>query len=228
MAERIGSPASHAGAKAEPKASNFDAPNFDAPIKIAPEDGVPIKISQAPNIDATDFGAPQFDLRDLLVRRGATKTYTVNTIHVIEDVFTAAERELLRWLWEKGLPVPAKPIRLVTGPNGEGARRLAGQAGLIYNTFKNLTRALATKFALDIVKPERNLPMVYAVYDCPAILERQREAGFTGAVRKNGGGRELVNAQAQPACRRPDLTVEELEKIIGSVKFGAPISNTSL
>jgi hypothetical protein len=225
MAERIGPSASQVGVKTEPEA-NFDAPNFDAPKKVAPENVAPMKVNQAPNINAPDFGAPKFDLRDLFVRRSATKTYTVNAIHVIEDVFTAAERDLLRWLWEKGVPVPAKPIRLVAGPNGEGARRLAGQAGLIYNTFKNLTRALATKFALDIVKPERNLPMVYAVYDCPAILERQRQAGFTGAVRKNGGGRELVNAQAQPARRRPDLTVEQLENIIGSVKFGAPISGT--
>jgi hypothetical protein len=179
-------------------------------------------ISSAPNFDAPNFTEPAFDLRDLLIRRTATKSYAVHSVSRIEDVFTSAERDLLRWLWERGRPVPMTPrLRLVTGPNGEGARRLAVQAGLIYNTFKNLTHALSTKFALDIVKPERNLPTIYAVYHYSAILERQRQAGFTGAVHKNGGGRELVNAQAQPALRRPDLTVEELERIIGAPKSGA-------
>ena len=101
---------------------------------------------------------------------------------------------------------------------------MATQAGLIYNTFKNLTRALSTKFAVDIVKPERNLPTIYAIYHYSSILERQRLAGFTGAVHKNGGGRELVNTEAQPAPRRPDLSVEELEEIIGAPKIGAPKS----
>jgi hypothetical protein len=114
----------------------------------------------------------------------------------------------------------------VTGSNGEGARRLATQAGLIYNTFKNLTRALSTKFALDIVKPERNLPTIYAIYHYSSILERQRLAGFTGAVHKNGGGRELVNTNAQPAPRRPDFSVNQLEQIIGAHKSGAPKSGS--
>ncbi len=194
-------------------AYNNDAPNFSAPETSAQES------------DEEDFGAPEFDLSDLLVRRSGTKTYIVRAVSRIEDVFTSAERDLLRWLWEKGRPLPVTPaIRLVTGPNGEGARRMATQAGLIYNTFKNLTRALSTKFALDIVKPERNLPAVYAVYHYSAILERQRQAGFTGVVHKNGGGRDLVNAESQPALRRPDLTVKELEQILGAQKIGAPNS----
>jgi hypothetical protein len=49
-------------------------------------------------------------------------------------------------------------------------------------------------------------------------------AGFTGAVHKDGGGRELVNTKAQPAPRRPDLTVDELEQIISAHKSGAPKS----
>ena len=171
------------------------------------------------------IGAPEFNLRDLLTRRTPTKTYTVHPVSRIEDVFTSAERDLLRWLWEKGRPVPMTPrIRLVTGSNGEGARRLAAQAGVIYNTFKNLTRSLATKFALDIVKPEKNLPAIYAVYHYSAILERQRQAGFTGTVHKNGGGRELVNAQGQPAPSRPDLTVDDLEEFLSALKSGAPTS----
>ena len=194
-------------------AYNNDAPKFSAPEADAQES------------DEADFGAPDFDLSDLLVRRSGAKTYTIRAVSRIEDVFTSAERDLLRWLWERGRPIPVTPmIRLVTGPNGEGARRLAVQAGLIYNTFKNLSRALSTKLALDIVKPERNLPAVYAVYHYSAILERQRQAGFTGAIHKNGGGRDLVNAEAQPAGRRPDLTVKELEQILGAQKFGAPNS----
>lgn len=146
-----------------------------------------------------------------VIRQSGKKTYTVHPVSRIEDAFTPAERDLLRWLWEQGKPVPGTPlIRLVAGPNGEGARRLAAQANLIYNTFKNLIRALSTKFALDIVKGEKNLPAIYAVYQYSAILERQRRAGFTGTVHKSGGGRELVNAEAQPALRRPDLTLEEL------------------
>ncbi len=177
----------------------------------------------APKFGAPHFDAPEFNLRQLLVRRSGTKSYVVHPVSRIEDVFTSAERELLRWLWEKGRPVPTTPrIRLVTGPNGEGARRLAVQAGLIYNTFKNLTRTLSAKFAVDIVKPERNLPTVYAIYHYSSILERQRLAGFTGAVHKNGGGRDLVNAKAEPAPRRPDSTMEELELILGAPKFSAP------
>jgi hypothetical protein len=88
------------------------------------------------------------------------------------------------------------------------------------------TRALSTKFALDIVKPERNLPTIYALYHYSSILERQRLAGFTGTVHKNGGGRELVNTKAQPAPRRPDLTVDELGQIIGAHKSSAPKSGT--
>jgi len=115
-------------------------------------------------IEALNFGAPvfeepEFNLRDLLVRRTRTKSYVVHPISRIEDVFTSAERDLLRWLWDRGRPVPnTQRIRLVTGPHGEGARRLATQAGLIYNTFKNLTRALSTKLELDIVKPDAILP----------------------------------------------------------------------
>ncbi|MBV9154638.1 MAG: hypothetical protein JO097_00115 [Acidobacteriaceae bacterium] len=183
--------------------------------------------SGAPNFDEPGFTEPEFDLRDLLIRHTRTKSYIVHPVSRIEDVFTSAERDLLKWLWERGRSVPTtQRIRLVTGANGEGARRLATQAGLIYNTFKNLTRALSTKFALGIVKPERNLPTIYAVYHYSSILERQRLAGFTGAVNKNGGGRELVNTKAQPAPRRPDLTVDELEKIIGTHKSGAPKSGS--
>ena len=99
---------------------------------------------------------------------------------------------------------------------------MAAQAGLIYNTFKNLTRALSTKLALDIVKPEKNLPTVYAVYDSAAILDRQRQAGLTGVIHKNGGARELLTAQGQPAVRRADLNVEQLTRNIGAPMFGAP------
>jgi len=175
--------------------------------------------NSALEISAPEIGEPEFNIRGLLIRHSGAKTYTVRPVSRMEDAFSSAERELLRWLWERGRPVPVSPrIRLVTGPNGEGARRLATQAGLIYNTFKNLTRALSAKFALDIVKPEKNLPTVYAVYEGSAILDRQRERDFTRVVHKNGGGRELVNAQAEPARRRPDLTVEQLEQIIKGTK----------
>ena len=158
----------------------------------------------------------------MLVRRRGSNTPTVHPVSRFEDAFTPAERDLLYWLWDKGMPVPlAQSLRLATGPNGEGARRMAAQAGLIYNTFKNLTRALSTKFALDIVKPEKNLPTIYAVYHFAAILERQRKAGFTGVLHKNGGGRPLVDARIQPAPRRRDLTVDELRKIISAPDFGA-------
>ncbi|MBV9505392.1 MAG: hypothetical protein JO323_10360 [Acidobacteriia bacterium] len=212
------------------------APRFGAPITSEPVIGdqppiAPEQIASAPDIGAANYGAPEFaeteerdfDLRDLLIRQTRTKSYVVHPVSRIEDVFTSAERDLLKWLWERGRVVPTTHrIRLLTGPNGEGARRLATQAGLIYNTFKNLTHALSTKFALDIVKPERNLPTIYALYHFSSILERQRSAGFTGAVHKNGGGRELVNTKAQPAPRRPDLTVDDLQGIIGALKSGAP------
>ncbi len=219
-------------------APNFDAPDLEASAPAPPAgagatpnrlSGILDKSGEASqdetNAGAPEFSAPKFDLRELLLRRTPTKTYTVHPVSRIEDVFTSAERDLLRWLWEKGRPLPVtQRIRLAMGPNGEGARRLAVQAGLIYNTFKNLTRSLATKFALDIVKPEKNLPAIYAIYHYSAILERQRQAGFTGAVHKNGGGRELVDAHAQPAPRRPDLTIAELESILGAPNFGAPNS----
>jgi hypothetical protein len=217
-------------------APKIDAPIITAPLERIPEAGVGSN-SGALNISALNIGGlnlgalttaapntsgpsdesePEFQLSSLLVRRSGAKTYIVHPISRLEDVFTSAERELLRWLWASGRVVPPAPkIRLVIGENGEGARRLATQAGLIYNTFKNLTRSLSTKFALDIVKPEKNLPAIYAIYHESAILERQCQAGYNGAVRKNGGGRDLVDAQVQPAQRRPDLTVKDLEAAIG-------------
>jgi len=162
-------------------------------------------------------------LSQVLIRRRTPNTPIIYPVSRIEDAFSPAERDLLRWLWEKGLPVPSiQTLRLATGPNGEGARRMATQAGLIYNTFKNLTRALSTKLALDIVKPEKNLPTIYAVYQASTILERQRKAGFTAVLHKNGGGRPLVDAQARPAPRRPDLTVDQLKKLISASNFSAP------
>lgn len=188
----------------------------DSPrTNIDPEPPFPSKFS-APNFDE------EFCLEDLLIRKTRSKSYVIHSIARIEDVFTSAERDLLKWMWERGRSVPNTQIRLLTGTNGEGARRLATQAGLIYNTFKNLTRSLATKLAIDIVKPERNLPTLYVVYHYSLILGRQRAAGFTGAVHKNGGGRELVNAKAQAAPRRSDLAVKDLEHIIGAPKFSAP------
>jgi hypothetical protein len=211
MAERMGLPALQDPAAAKPGAPNFGAPEIS---EHAHDSNL--------NIGSQNLGAPKIGAPEISARR-STKTYPVHSISRIEDVFTSAERSLLRWLWDKGRPAPATSrIRLVTGPHGEGARRLAAQAGLIYNTFKNLTRSLSNKFAIDIVKPEKNLPAVYAVYLHSAILERQRQAGFTGVVHKNGGARELVDAQARPAPRRADLTVKELEKIIGAPNFSAP------
>jgi hypothetical protein len=222
--------------------SNLAAPNFGAPDNSAvspsatkfgaypaapePPPSETAKTTApepaAANLDAPNLGAPDFDVRDLLVRPRTVKAYTVHPLTRIEDAFTAAERDLLGWLWEQGRAVPGRPeIRLVAGPNGEGARRLATQAGLIYNTFKNISRELATKLAVDIVKPEKNLPAIYAVYQPAAILDRQRQAGFTGVLHKNGGRRELVTVHEQPAPRRPDLTVAELQHIINAPKFGA-------
>jgi hypothetical protein len=195
------------------------APMFSSAKSTIINSGAPI--SGAPEFNRIAKELP-FGLSDLLIRRTTTKSYIVHPVSRIEDVMTSAERNLLRWLWEKGRSLANTPrIRLVTGPNGEGARRLATQAGLIYNTFKNLTHALSIKFALDIVKPEHNLPAIYAVYHYSSILERQRLAGFTGVVHKNGGARELVNSKAQPAPRRTDLTMAELDQLIGAPKFGA-------
>jgi hypothetical protein len=218
-----------------PFLSNIGAPITGAPCSSAPEiDGLRYdstaglvgapelcsSFNSALEISAPELGEPDFNVRGLLIRHSGAKSYTVRPVSRMEDAFSSAERELLRWLWERGRPVPVLPrIRLVTGPNGEGARRLATQAGLIYNTFKNLTRSLSAKFALDIVKPEKNLPTIYAVYEDSAILVRQRERDFTRVVHKNGGGRELVNAQSEPARRRPDLTVEQLEQIIKGTKI---------
>jgi hypothetical protein len=202
---------------AETSQNSQDSKYFSAPDKSAPQFGAQHSEREVTDDLPLDEATSTFDVRDLLVRRSSTKTYTVHPVSRIEDVFTSAERDLLRWLWERGKPVPLnQKLRLAVGPNGEGARRLATQAGLIYNTFKNLTRSLCTKLALDIVKPERNLPAVYAVYHYSAILERQRRAGYTGVVHKNGGGRELVTAGGQPASKRPDFTLNQLQQIITS------------
>lgn len=222
-------------------APNIGAPNISAPNIGAPNEGTADSVATvdaslnkdepnlsapnlgAPKIGAQYFSAPNFDLTDVIVRRGTPKSYPIRPITSIEDVLTSAERGLLLWLWERGRPIPGtSAIRIATGSNGEGSRRLATQAGLIYNTFKNLTRALSTKLALDIVKPEKNLPTVYAVYDSAAILDRQRQAGLTGVIHKNGGARELLTAQGQPAVRRADLNVEQLARNIGAPMFGAP------
>jgi hypothetical protein len=217
IAERIGG----APKIPEPSSSreNNDALNVSAPenSSVAPKPPAFSSVGPepaAPDVGALNLDAPNFNLRALIGRPGK-KAYTVHPISRIEDILSPAERDLLRWLWEKGTPMLASErIRVVIGSNGEGARRLATQAGLIYNTFKNLTRALSTKFALDIVKPDKNRPTVYAIYDHAAILERQRQAGFSAVVHKNGGGRELIDSQTHPAPRRPDLTVDELEEII--------------
>jgi hypothetical protein len=212
----IGNPPSNIGA---PQSNDQ---NLVAPEQIAAQPRENIEELGAPEIAANPFGAPHFDVRSL-IGRPAKRTYTVHPISRLEDAFSPAERELLRWLWDHGRPVsPMDRIRVVIGPNGEGSRRLAAQAGLIYNTFKNLTRALSTKFALDIVKPEKNGSTVYAIYDPPGILDRQRQAGFSGVLHKNGGGRELVDSQIQAATRRPDLTVDELEQIIRASSISAP------
>jgi hypothetical protein len=109
----------------------------------------------------------------------------------------------------RSVPVTAR-IRLVTGPNGEGARRLASQADLIYNTFKNLTRALSTKFALNIVKPERNLPAIYAVYD-DRIDPRTAEAGRIhrgGPQKRPGKGISERRSVAGTPAARPQRGAE--------------------
>ena len=213
-----------------------DAPNIGAPISTAPDDIEPnfsaLEFTKAATssdntgalyLGAPNFSAPEFDIEDLFVRRTASKTYTIHPVSRIEDVFTSSERDLIRWLWERGRQVPTTAkLRLATGANGEGARRLAAQAGLVYNTFKNLTRALSTKLAVDIVKPDRNLAAIYVIYHYSAILERQRLAGLSGVVHKNGGGRELVTATGHPAPGRPDLSPAQLKQIIGAPKFSTP------
>lgn len=229
MAEKLAVPGSPTHGAPQAGAPNVSDAKFGAPLNGAlPVPTVVATLSRAPepdytdtSIGAPDLSAPNFDVRDLIVRPSSVRTYAIRPISRIEDVFTSAERDLLRWLWEHGHPVPGcAEIRLVTGPNGEGARRLAAQASLIYNTFKNLTRALATKLALDIVKPERNLPTIYAIYDNHTILGRQRRAGYTGVVHKNGGGRELVTASAEPAPKRADLTIPQLQQMISARNFG--------
>src|SRR3954451_17293264 len=84
-----------------------------APTLSSPSDVSPNLVS-SPIGGARDFSAPKFDVRALLVRRTPSKTYVVHPVSRIEDVFTSAERDLLRWLWEKGRPIPTTPkIRLV-------------------------------------------------------------------------------------------------------------------
>jgi hypothetical protein len=191
----------------EPKS---DVPNFGEP-NFGTSDSVDSEIEP-------DSG---FDIESLIQRRTAKKTYTVQPASRVEVILSAGELTLLRWYWEKGTPVPNCPMaRLVTGANGEGSRRMAAQAGLVWNTFRNYTRALSTKYAIDIVKPDGNTPRLYIVWHFSAILERVRKAGLTGVVRKNGGGRELVDAQSRPAPPREDLTVVELRRIFAGKKSG--------
>jgi hypothetical protein len=183
---------------------NFGSPNFDSLASLDSE------------VSETDSG---FDIESLIQRRTGKKTYTVQPASRVEVILSAGELTLLRWYWEKGTPVPSCPMaRLVTGANGEGSRRMAAQAGLVWNTFRNYTRALSTKYAIDIVKPDGNIPRLYIVWHFSAILERVRKAGLTGVIRKNGGGRELVDAQSRPAPPREDLTVVDLRRLFGGKK----------
>jgi hypothetical protein len=99
---------------------------------------------------------------------------------------------------------------------------MAAQAGLVWNTFRNYTRALSTKFAIDIVRPAGNTPRLYVIWHYSAILERIRKAGFTGVVHKSGGGRELVDDESRPAQGRGDLSVQELKLMFGTAKSGTP------
>lgn len=241
MAERLNPSAEHPDSTLNfSGAPAFSALDLSAPKNSAPGEDFGLKADPTRDVDplqnqavesinpdtrheeTANCGAPTFDLRELLCRRTPTRTYTIHPVYRIEDALTSSERDLLRWLWEKGRPVPMTPqIRLVTG-TGEGARRLAAQAGCIYNTFKNITRSLACKLAIDIVKPEKNLPAVYVVYHYSMILGRQRRAGLTGAIHKNGGGRELVDSQTKPAPQRQDLTVRELEELLDALNVGAP------
>jgi len=144
-APKLGAPAfeSPPPAPVIPSAPSFSAPYIgtSAPPGV-PEPSVSIEhpstderpqdveldqIPNAPDIVAPNSGAPtfddseelEFDLRDLLIRRTRTKSYVVHPVSRIEDVFTPAERDLLKWLWERGRVVPiSQRIRLLAGPNG--------------------------------------------------------------------------------------------------------------
>ena len=227
--------------------SNYGAPNFGTPAisalinqaahaeAIAVEQTQPIdEMPQfgVPNLSAPDFSGPYFDghentpeeeldIESLVQRRTGKKTYSIQAPSRIELIMSAGELGLLRWYWENGRPIPGHPeARLVAGQNGEGSRRMATQAGLVWNTFRNYTRSLSTKHAIDIVRPESNIPRLYVVWHYSAILERLRTAGLTGVMRKNGGCRQLVDDQMRPAPQRPDLTVADLKRMFGSRKSG--------
>jgi hypothetical protein len=126
---------------------------------LAPETDVP-KFGE-PNFDEPQFGEPtleeeaeEFDIQSLVQRRTGKKTYSIQPPSRIELILSAGELGLLRWYWENGRPIPGHPhARLVSGQNGEGSRRMAAQAGLVWNTFRNYTRSLSTKYAVDIVRP---------------------------------------------------------------------------
>lgn len=179
------------------------------------------------NFAGPDFGESQFgeteefDIESLVQRRTGKKTYSIQPPTRIEVILSAGEFSLLRWYWENGRPIPGHPhARLVSGQNGEGSRRMAAQAGLVWNTFRNYTRSLSTKYAIDIVRPESNIPRLYVVWHYTAILERLRSAGLTGVMRKNGGCRQLVDDQVRPAPQRADLTVSDLKRMFGTGKPG--------
>lgn len=233
--------------------SNCGAPNFgtssisEVMKQAAPAEAIALEQSQPvdemPGLGVPEFGAPDFnrsyfdgpentpgdelDIESLVQRRTGKKTYSIQAPSRIELILSAGELGLLRWYWENGRPIPGHPqARLVAGQNGEGSRRMATQAGLVWNTFRNYTRSLSTKHAIDIVRPESNIPRLYVVWHYSAILERLRTAGLTGVMRKNGGCRQLVDDQMRPALQRPDLTVADLKRMFGSVKSGTAKAGT--
>lgn len=232
---------SDTGTTAEPlNVSNSGEPKFDTsdipPMILEPvaeSHGVEESQTAAvPHFGESDFGAPpfgapefgeaeEFDIETLVQRRTGKKTYSIHPPTRIEVILSAGELGLLRWYWESGRPIPGHPhARLVSGQNGEGSRRMAAQSGLVWNTFRNYTRSLSTKYAIDIVRPASNIPRLYVVWHYTAILERLRSAGLTGVMRKNGGCRQLIDDQMRPAPQRADLTVSDLKRMFGAAKSG--------
>lgn len=231
-----------------PSAPKYHGPSFDTPAPGPPAapDAITARetptgrasiseLRTVPSFTAPDFHSEareqdeevDFDLEAFLPARGSQRKYSTYAASRIEVILSPGELGLLRWYWEQGREVPGFPqARVVAGSNGEGSRRMAAQAGLVWNTFRNYTRSLSTKYAIDIVRPQGNSPRFYLVWHYRAILERIRKAGFTGVTHKNGGARELVDAESRPAPERPDLTVPELKRILTAAKLVTPKPGT--
>jgi hypothetical protein len=219
-------------------AAYHGAPTAGAPTLsplIVPAAAVP---AQGPNIEplpcrdatasATLLGAPPvgapvvnetpFDLNALAFSRNKP-AYKVIPSVLAQDALLPNEEKLLEHLYRHGKTI-STAARLY---RNAGERTIAKELDLQYFSVQTLLRTLRDKFCLEICNPGKNRPKLFLVYSWQAILEHRRKSGYTFYIRKNGG-RILVSASGDPAPLRPDLDLDELQRLIDRLTIG--VANT--